>query len=153
MKRKIKKFFDGGIATQALTMAPSGGGAGGGLAGIQRSSQDIAQGIGMLERGTRQIKGGEASVGDTDSPGLYRQLAALGKTMTGSSPAQSDISAAMPYQRPANAIPLQAGLSLAGFKKGGAVKAKSKIKPKATKTTSKRGDFLAKRVKTRGNIV
>lgn len=134
MKRKIKKFADGG------------------LAGIQKSSLDIAQGTGMLEQGIQRIKGGSGVGGSgvggsssvtNNSPNLYAQLTTSDRTVPGNSPMQSD-SVAM------GAAQEQPYL---GFKKGGAVKAKSKNKPRNTKTTSKRGDGIAQRGKTRGRMV
>ena len=143
MKRKIKKFSDGG------------------LAGIQKSSLDIAQGTGMLEQGIQRIKGGGVGVGAMGTAqsggGLMSNLGGgrtaqsavqqqMSNQMANVNPNNASQIQAQPYQMPANARPLQSSL---GFKKGGTVKAK----PKATKSTSKRGDGIAQRGKTRGKMV
>ena len=150
MKRKVKKFQDGGLASQALTMAPQGMGSGGGLSGLQQNANDIASGAGAIEQGLSQIKGGGNSPypSQTASP-----LGVLGSTMMGSQRGNlSNLIAAAggtPYSKTS---PLSQ-TATSTFKKGGRVKT---AKPtKAAKKTTKytRGDGIAKKGKTKGRMV
>jgi hypothetical protein len=146
MKRKIKKFNEGGFAQQALTIDNTPGfgakgGDSGGIAGMNRSLQDISFGSNQVESGLNTIRsgaggGGLRSSGPPAGPsGFYKNL--MGENR-------------------ANAIPMQDAANYAlqkqaqGLKKGGMVKAKSKT---VKSTASKRGDGIATKGKTRGRMV
>ena len=132
MKRKIKKFADGGLAS------------------LTQGQNDIAQAANIIERATQKIKGDPG--GDSGLTRLDPNLLDGGsgfRNVSGLMGGQQQMARAGANQN--NAFPLQSALSLSNrtFKKGGTVKAK----PKAIKSTSKRGDGIAQRGKTRGKMV
>jgi len=156
MKRKVKKFQDGGIASQALTMAPSGMGSGGGLSGLQQNANDIASGAGAIEQGLSKIKGGGNSPYpfQTTSP-----LGVLGSTMMGSQRGNlgSLISAAggtpysktSPLSQTANSFVVHSKT----FKKGGRVKTAKPTKAAKKTTKHTRGDGCITKGRTKGRMV
>ena len=133
MKRKIKKFADGGLAS------------------LTQGQNDIAQAANIIERATQKIKGdpgGDSGLTRLD-PNLLGGGLGGSTNLTGLMAGQQQMARGGANQN--NAFPLQSALSLSNrtFKKGGVVKAK----PKAIKSTSKRGDGIAQRGKTRGKMV
>jgi len=144
MKRKIKKFNEGGFTE--LTVDPGYGisgqgsrGIGGGLSGLQQSASDIGAGALQVESGLRTIRSGSgggglgASGSPAGSSGLYKSLLGI--------------------QNPDNyrlQMQAQEQARARTFKKGGMVKAKSKT---VKSTASKRGDGIATKGKTRGRMV
>jgi hypothetical protein len=143
MKRKVKKFNMGGIASQALTMAPRGSmGSGGGLSGLQQNAADIAGGTQAVEQGLNQIRGGGIGSGPMSTLGAQPRpiganpMGAISEILKGTATQSANSPTASATPQPA-------------FKKGGRVKS-SKPK-KATKYT--RGDGIVKKGKTKGRMV